>query len=201
MADLVAWFNAEEHSGQYTPAELAALFHYRYIRIHPFEDGNGRIARLLVNYILLRQGYPMVVVLSAKKQSYLKALGAADKNAGLVPSVGAHATIDMVRPFADYMEKLIIEQVNLDMAFLQSNPLETWWYNGELVRFRSDKSIRMLQLLQANARITVAELAAQLAINPSAVQKQLSSLTSKGYIERSGNPKQWLVHIFPTSDK
>lgn len=201
MADLVAWFNAEEHSGQYTPAELAAVFHYRYIRIHPFEDGNGRIARLLVNYILLRQGYPMVVVLSAKKQSYLKALGAADKNAGVVPSVGAHATIDMVRPFADYMEKLIIEQVNLDMAFLQSNPLETWWYNGELVRFRSDKSIRMLQLLQANARITVAELAAQLAINPSAVQKQLSSLTSKGYIERSGNPKQWLVHIFPTSDK
>ena len=201
MADLVAWFNETEHNGQYTPAELAALFHYRYIRIHPFEDGNGRIARLLVNYILLRQGYPMVVVLSVKKESYLKALGAADRNAGIVPSVGAHATIDMVRPFVSYMEKLIIEQINLDMAFLQSNPLETWWYNGELVRFRSDRSVRMLQLMQQDVHITIAELAEQLSINPSAVQKQISSFTAKGYIERGTNPKQWIVHIFPTSAK
>lgn len=201
MTDLVLWFNSVERSGRYTPAELAALFHYRYIRIHPFEDGNGRIARLLVNYILLRQGYPMVVVLSAKKQSYLKALEAADKRAGFVPSVGAHATIEMVRPFVDYMEKLIIEQINLDIAFLQSNPLETWWYNGKLVRFRSDKSIRLLQLLRQDKRITIAELAEQLGINPSAVQKQIHSFTTKGYVERNGNPKQWLVHIFPTTTK
>lgn len=201
MTDLVSWFNQVEHSGQYTPAELAALFHYRYIRIHPFEDGNGRIARLLVNYILIRQGYPMVVVLSAKKQSYLKALSGSDKKVGVVPSVGAHATIELIKPFVEYMEKLIIEQVNLDMAFLQSNPLETWWYNGELVRFRSEKTIWMLQLMQENNRITVAELAENLSINTSAVQKQITSLTAKGYIERDGTPKQWLVHIFPTTAK
>ena len=56
MSDLVDWYNEEEQKGILTPFELATLFHYRYIRIHPFEDGNGRIARLMVNYILARHG-------------------------------------------------------------------------------------------------------------------------------------------------
>lgn len=48
MTSLVDWYNLEADKGILTPVELAALLHYRYIRIHPFEDGNGRIARLLV---------------------------------------------------------------------------------------------------------------------------------------------------------
>jgi len=198
MGDLLEWFNKEEHSGKYTPAQLSALFHYRYIRIHPFEDGNGRIARLLVNYILMRQNYPKVVVLSRKKQSYLKALGEADKNAGIVPSVGAHASLEMVQPFVQYMERLLIEQMNGDMAFLQSNPLETWWFNGELVKFRSDKSIGILQMMKRNPRVTISELAEQLSINPSAIQKQIANMTKKGFISKEGTPKQWMVHVFPT---
>ena len=67
MTDLVDWYNEVEKSGKLSPLELAALFHFRYIRIHPFEDGNGRMARLLVNYILSRQGLSMVVVRSRKK--------------------------------------------------------------------------------------------------------------------------------------
>ena len=47
MRDLVDWYNAAEQEGRLSPVEMAALFHYRFIRIHPFEDGNGRIARLI----------------------------------------------------------------------------------------------------------------------------------------------------------
>ncbi len=54
MSDLVQWYNNAVAEGELTPIQLAALFHYRYIRIHPFEDGNGRIARLMVNFILRR---------------------------------------------------------------------------------------------------------------------------------------------------
>ena len=63
MHDLVTWYNRVADTDEYSPIELASLFHYRYIHIHPFEDSNGRIARLLVNFILLRKKYPMIVLL------------------------------------------------------------------------------------------------------------------------------------------
>ena len=72
MADLVDWYNEEERKGELSAVELAALFHYRYIRIHPFEDGNGRIARLMVNYILSRHGWPMIVVRSKNVPTILR---------------------------------------------------------------------------------------------------------------------------------
>ena len=105
MSDLVSWYNEEEQKGELTLAELCALFHYRYIRIHPFEDGNGRIARLLVNFILTRHHYPMIVVKSADKENYLNALSTCDGFVGTAPSEGAHADISKINPFLVYIEE------------------------------------------------------------------------------------------------
>lgn len=107
MSDLIAWYNAAEAEGKLTPIELAALFHYRYIRIHPFEDGNGRIARLLVNYILARHHYPMIVIKSKDKDNYLTALNRCDVAISLIPSVGAHAELSQIQPFVEYLERCL----------------------------------------------------------------------------------------------
>lgn len=107
MTDLVQWYNEKEQKQQLTPIELATLFHYRYIRIHPFEDGNGRVSRLLVNYILHRHGYPMIVVKSDDKTNYLTALNRCDLTVGPIPADGAHATIDQVRPFVEYLSNCL----------------------------------------------------------------------------------------------
>lgn len=107
MTDLVAWYNSEEQKAELSPIELAAVFHYRYIRIHPFEDGNGRIARLLVNYILTRHHYPMIVVKSRDKDRYLTALNRCDVQVGPVPSEGAHAEPEQLVPFTDYMTQCL----------------------------------------------------------------------------------------------
>ena len=104
MTDLVSWYQSEERTGHLSPVELATLFHFRYIRIHPFEDGNGRIARLLVNYILLRHDFPMIVVKTADKNTYLDVLNRCDEATGPVPSDGAHASLEDVKPFVEYME-------------------------------------------------------------------------------------------------
>lgn len=115
MSDLLQWYNQAEAEGKMTPIELATLFHYRYIRIHPFEDGNGRISRLIVNYILYRHGYPMIVVKSADKNNYLTALNKCDVATGPVPSDGAHAELSQITPFVEYLSKCLVRALEISI--------------------------------------------------------------------------------------
>lgn len=78
MGELINWYREEEAKDVFPPFAIAALFHYKFVRIHPFDDGNGRIARLLMNYILLKHNLPPVVVKSSDKSNYLTALNKAD---------------------------------------------------------------------------------------------------------------------------
>lgn len=107
MTDLLDWYHDMEQKNEMSPIELASLFHYRYIRIHPFEDGNGRIARLLVNFILFRHDFPMIVVKSKDKDNYLNALAKCDGFVGTAPSEGAHASLGQIAPFVEYLTKCL----------------------------------------------------------------------------------------------
>lgn len=78
MGDLVKWYNEEADKKEFSTVELAAILHYRYIRIHPFDDGNGRVARLLVNYVLYKNDLPPIIIKTAEKKEYLRALQQAD---------------------------------------------------------------------------------------------------------------------------
>ena len=124
MTALVDWFNQEELKGELSPIELASLLHYRYIRIHPFEDGNGRIARLLVNYVLYRNGYPMLVVHAADKDNYLRVLHQSDINVGFTPSDGAYATIDQIKPFVKYMEEQLQRALEVGIRVAKGEDIE-----------------------------------------------------------------------------
>lgn len=77
MNELLTWLKG--NPDEYTPMELAAVFHHRFVQIHPFTEGNGRTARLLMNAILMRFGYPFIVIVSTQDRSrYLKTLMEAD---------------------------------------------------------------------------------------------------------------------------
>jgi Fic family protein len=107
MSDLAAWYNSAEKTALLSPIELASLLHYRYIRIHPFEDGNGRIARLLVSYVLEKHDYPMVIVPATERNNYIDALNLCDINTGSAPADGAAATLEQIKPFLEYMTGLL----------------------------------------------------------------------------------------------
>ena len=198
MTDLVDWYNHAEESGEYGPLELAALFHYRYIRIHPFEDGNGRIARLLVNFILARHGYPMIVVRSRKKKEYLEALHRSDLVVGPVPSDGSHASLREARHFVNWFKKMVTEEVMNDIDFIQTRDENVWWYDGQRVAFRSVNSGRILNILMTQPGITIAALARSIGINTSAIQKHLKLMSEKGYIARREKDGPWDVFIIPS---
>ncbi|WP_314336825.1 Fic family protein [Capnocytophaga leadbetteri] len=76
MQALMEWYRDEQTALH--PVTLAAIFHYKFVCIHPFDDGNGRVSRLLMNYVLLAHKLPPVVIKSSDKQNYLHALHLAD---------------------------------------------------------------------------------------------------------------------------
>lgn len=197
MTDLVDWYNKAEAERKLTPVELAVLFHYRYIRIHPFEDGNGRIARLMFNYILSRHGYPMIVVRSKSKNHYLEALHQADLIVGAAPHDGAHASLKNIRPFHKYMANLIAHEIENDVLFVTEKNENVWWYDGERVVFRSENYSKTLRELQLEKNATYAYLQEAIGINRSAIQKMLLTMKEKGYIDRAENGS-WRVFITPS---
>jgi len=60
------------------PVELATLLHNRFVNIHPFTDGNGRSARLLMNWVLLKNKFPPVIIEVVNKEEYYNAIEVAD---------------------------------------------------------------------------------------------------------------------------
>ena len=199
MTDLINWYNSEEEAGRLTPIELAALFHYRYIRIHPFEDGNGRIARLMVNYILARHGLPMIVVRSRKKQDYLEALHQADLNVGKVPSDGAHARINDIAPFLQYFQGIVANEIYHDYLFVTRHDENIWWYDGEMIEFRTPNYAKLLRLMQTQPTLTLVDMQEALGISVTAIRKLVGQLVDKDYVEKNPKDSSWRVIITPSN--
>ena len=75
MEKLLDWYHAAK---DIDPVEKAATFHYRFVAIHPFDDGNGRMARLLMNLILMKAKYPPCIIKMTHRKGYLKVLEEVD---------------------------------------------------------------------------------------------------------------------------
>ncbi len=92
MKELLSWYTRNRHVLH--PLVLASYFHMGFETVHPFVDGNGRVGRLLMNFILHSKGYPMVNIPSRRKMEYYSCLeiGQVDGN---------------LRPFIDLMLDLL----------------------------------------------------------------------------------------------
>jgi len=88
MTDLINWYREKTQTAS-NSILLAAEFHYKFIRIHPFDDGNGRTARMLMNFILMQNAYPPVIIKTEDKESYFAVLRQADAG--------------MIEPFIEYI--------------------------------------------------------------------------------------------------
>ncbi len=78
MNDFFEWYNKNKKITN--PVELAARAHYKFEKIHPFGDGNGRIGRLIIAYVLRRENYPILIIEYKKRKSYYHALAKSEDN-------------------------------------------------------------------------------------------------------------------------
>jgi len=76
MSEFIQWFYKNEYSMPIP--ELVSGIHYKLVMIHPFIDGNGRVARLLMNLILMKHGYPPAIILKVDRKRYYRVLNEAN---------------------------------------------------------------------------------------------------------------------------
>ncbi len=72
LDEFFSWYR--QAKGTLNPVELAGLVHLKFVTIHPFTDGNGRVSRLMMNYVLQRHGYPMLNIPYKRRAGYYRAL-------------------------------------------------------------------------------------------------------------------------------
>lgn len=91
MRNLEKWLTDKENKRSLV--DYAAIAHFRLVDIHPFVDGNGRTARLLMNLILMSKGYPPTVILKTERQKYYQTLDEAHRG--------------NLKPFVDFMGRSV----------------------------------------------------------------------------------------------
>lgn len=89
---LLKWY--ERNKRHLHPLVIATIFHHKFEKIHPFMDGNGRVGRMLLNFILLNSNYPPLIVHRKKRDKYLQALRIADHS-------------DLTKAHKEHYQKLI----------------------------------------------------------------------------------------------
>jgi len=77
MHELIEW--ARKNYSKMDVIEFSSMFHHKFVHIHPFEDGNGRVGRLLMNIFLMQYGFPLAIIQKNDRQKYYRVLAAADK--------------------------------------------------------------------------------------------------------------------------
>ena len=122
MQQLVQWYT--RHEGKMHPVELAAELHKRFVYIHPFVDGNGRVARLLMNLSLMRNEYNIALIPAVTRSEYVAALEAGHHDAevfvGFIADRVIMTQLDILRLFKGVNRRLTVRILN--KSFCRQSP-------------------------------------------------------------------------------
>jgi Fic family protein len=110
MRDLVSWLGVQLANPSLHPLEIAAKLHHGFLLVHPFDDGNGRVGRLLINYVLLLAGFPPLIIKASDKTNYLASLRLAD--------------VGRLEALTDYLARQLEWSLNLSLRAARGESLE-----------------------------------------------------------------------------
>ncbi len=189
LSELCDRINAARHNSsamslqeQY---EMTFDAHYELVTIHPWADGNGRTARLLMNQLQMEMGLIPAKILKEDKEEYIKVLVETREKED--PSI-----------FRRWMTGLMIRNLRHDIdAYLESVSDEKGGEKTTKSREKKQKSReKILELLSVDGSLSAAALAARIGITPKAVEKHLARLKAEGRLRRVGPDKggHWIVN-------
>lgn len=145
--------------------DFVALAHYRLVEIHPFLDGNGRTARLLMSLILMNQGYPPTVILKNDRRKYYEGLELFHKGE--------------IEPFVNFIgrnvERSLIWYLEAVMPGKIKNKQEKWQLLSELSK-KTSYSQEYLSLLARRGRIEAVKKERNWYSNEKAIEKYLKGI-------------------------
>ncbi len=173
MAAFVRWMAQNE--GKLHPVEFAALVHQKFVYIHPFVDGNGRVARLLMNLALMRAGWALAIIPPICRHEYIATL----EKAGRQPAPFVRFIRDRVCETQKELLRLMGQSIALDDEGVKSE-------DGEGV----NEGVKMLlNAIRQSPGKRANELATQIGKSVQTVERYVKTLKASGSIEFRGAPK------------
>lgn len=171
MENLYNWI--KKYKNTVNPLILSSIFHYEFVFIHPFSDGNGRMARLWQTAILsdwkdLFKFMPIESIIKENQEEYYKVISDCDKAGNF-------------NKFIEFMLKVINETID-EVLIKQKTTQET-------------TQEKILNIIRENALVTQEEMAKILNITRDGVSYNIKALKDKGVIERKGSTKKgaWVI--------
>lgn len=120
MQELVDW--ARKNYRKMYVVDFATLFHHKFVHIHPFQDGNGRVGRLLMNIFLMQYGFPLTIIQKNDRQKYYRALAEADYG--------------RYKPLVTFVAQAVLRSLNIYLDVLTpSAEKENWISLGEARKY------------------------------------------------------------------
>ena len=176
MGELVDWARPQLEAKHLHPLLVIAVFIVVFLEIHPFQDGNGRLARILTTLLLLRAGYAYVpysslesVIERTKKHYYL----------------GLYQTQRTIRSDAPGWHPWVVYLLNALRE--QKRRLEKKIEREELILGElSELSVQLLELARDRGRLTVASASKATGSNRNTIKDHLRKLMRNGYLARHG---------------
>ena len=161
--ELVDWLNSNPE--ELRPIEIAAVFHHKLVAIHPFDDGNGRVGRLLMNLLLIQRGYPLTVIKTVDKQKYYNCLHKADAG--------------NLKPLVNFVARCVEQSLDLYLQAIEPSKKGNELLSLSEAAKYTPYSQQYLSLLARQGKIAAIKIGRNWQITQNALNEYLSGLPKK----------------------
>jgi Fic family protein len=160
IQELLAWL--KNNPEELRPIELAAVFHHRFVEIHPFDDGNGRVGRLLMNLLLIKNGYPLTIIKTVDRRRYYDSLVKADNG--------------NPKPIVNFVARCVEQSLDLYLSAVEPSEPKTKLLTLAETSKHSPYSQEYLSLLARQGKIAAVKIGRNWHISEAALQEYLSKI-------------------------